>query len=316
VKTAVAIAALALGGCMLLPGANDHSGTDRSRKGARPIALEPAGSFKLEGEARDVVTRRGGDGTDWKRFEVPAGKSGRVDVTVKYTTPRQGLDLKVDLYDARGKRKAHARRVSQKAKLAKARVEGGAWYVRIYAPGRDDAANYKVTVTFSEDLPPPPPPPTGPKRPPPPPPPPPPPVKPTLTPDQFKMCLMVLDKCERDKATCEAANKTLLDSAPKPVRGGIWMPRKDQTSGLVILTVNRGTQDGVARGWDGQVLRPDGTPLPGGSFKVITVNGQSCVGKVQLPLDVIRNNPDVLLSPPAGSTPQPTACKECVPCPY
>jgi hypothetical protein len=67
----------------------------------------------------------------------------------------------------------------------------------------------------------------------------------------------------------------------------------------VVITVAAGSDQGVAQGWNGQVLRGDSdSGLDGGSFKVIRVGKREAVGKVKLTIDQVAANPRVKLSPP------------------
>src|SRR6267378_2482841 len=80
-------AALGLGGCSMNVAQDVKSGPDAKAKGAKKIRVGDDG----EGAAKGVVTYPGGDRVDWKVFEIP--KAGDVEVTLRWTPPREGEDL-------------------------------------------------------------------------------------------------------------------------------------------------------------------------------------------------------------------------------
>jgi hypothetical protein len=66
-----------------------------------------------------------------------------------------------------------------------------------------------------------------------------------------------------------------------------------------IITVDRGTDKGVDKGWKGKILKKGGSKgLEGGEFTVIKVGKREAVGKVKLTSDQVTANPDVILEAP------------------
>ncbi len=68
-----------------------------------------------------------------------------------------------------------------------------------------------------------------------------------------------------------------------------------QNSGSVI-TINKGSNHGVAEGWAGKVMK-GGKPVPGGDFTVIRVTKTTAIGKVGLNADTVKTA-DAELSEP------------------
>jgi hypothetical protein len=317
-RIAIILASLALAGCPLNVNGNGNSGKDKSYKAGKKIELEDVGGGTFEGRSKkDIVTYPGGDRTDWKQFEIPAGANGELEVEVKYTAPRPGLDLAFDVYDQWGRKRGGAKpsKKKDKSKSDKIKnVEPGPWYVRVYASNRGDAGSYRVNVAFSPykvilgpdatkllaEIPDPPtlPAPIEPKK---------------MTPEEKAKCEAEFKKCEEDRAKCEAANAASAGSAPQPVKGRIVGSQLD-SSGMVIITIDKGKKHKIDRGWTGQVLA-GGNPMPGGDFTVISVKESISVGKVKLTMDQVKANSNVVINPPAGAIVGPIACKECIACP-
>ena len=70
------------------------------------------------------------------------------------------------------------------------------------------------------------------------------------------------------------------------------------SAGGLVITVDKGKNQGVEPGWKGSVLNSSGKPLQGGEFQVTKVRGGEAEGKVSLSVDQIAANKKVLLSPP------------------
>lgn len=70
------------------------------------------------------------------------------------------------------------------------------------------------------------------------------------------------------------------------------------TSGGTLITVNRGSDKGVATGWRGTLLRPDGKPVDQGEFVVIRVTKRDAVAKVKVGVDTVNRYKEVELSEP------------------
>jgi hypothetical protein len=92
-------------------------------------------------------------------------------------------------------------------------------------------------------------------------------------------------------------NPNCDNATADPVTGRVI---KNEVQGSdVIITVAAGTDQGVAKGWTGRVLRGDSdTPVDGGDVTVIRVGKRETVGKVHLTTDQVAANPRVKLSPP------------------
>ena len=74
-----------------------HTGKDGKYKGAKTITLEGNAA-----EVSGIVTYPGGDRVDWRVIELPADKSGKLDLELSWRPPRPGLDLAFDVYDQYG----------------------------------------------------------------------------------------------------------------------------------------------------------------------------------------------------------------------
>ncbi len=143
-----AICAIAAAGCAQQIAQDSHSGPDAKAKGAKRIHLGDDG----EGTAKGVVTYPGGDRVDWKVFEIP--KTGDIDLTLRWTPPRPGEDLAMNILDDT----FHVvRRVAPTPDSAKTKktaqltaVPAGKYYVQVYAPQRGDAADYELNVKYTE----------------------------------------------------------------------------------------------------------------------------------------------------------------------
>ena len=84
---------------------------------------------------------------------------------------------------------------------------------------------------------------------------------------------------------------------PAPVKARI-INASVQGDGVVI-TVDRGTDKGVEKGWRGRILRKGSTKgLEGGDFTVIRTGKRESVGKVRLTSDQVAQNQEVLLEAP------------------
>ena len=282
-------------GCLRNIPQDSHSGKDYRYKGAKKIELKDN-----EGRAKGIVTYPGGDRVDWKYFELPEGAKGSIRIRVKHTPPRPGLDVAFDVYDQYFERVGRAK-PSSRGKRSKTvtvkQAEAGKYYVMIYAPTRMDAGSYRLTVRFrpkkevaqvdlaalADQIPDPP---TLPAVPEPPPP-------------EDPAAVAAREEEEKKKAEEEAARKAEEEAnAPKPVTAKI-VNVQVASGGSCIITLNRGKDDGVERGWTGALLQGglDGTPLDGGDFKVIKVTSRESVGKVRLSVDRVKANKYARLSP-------------------
>jgi len=98
-------------------------------------------------------------------------------------------------------------------------------------------------------------------------------------------------------AAKDPGNPNCDNAKADPVTGRVI---KNEVQGRdVIITIAAGSDQGVAKGWHGQVLRGDSdSPMDGGSVTVIRVGKRETIGKVHLTTDQIASNPRVKLSPP------------------
>jgi len=141
----VAIACVFLFACANNVRQNKATSKDGTIKGATPIALENGAA-----EERGIVTYPGGDRVDWKKVELPENRRGDLALKLTWATPRPGLKLSFDVFDAwngqviTGKR-AKAPVPTRAATIRDAR---GTYFIRVFAVGRGDAGRYKLDVDF------------------------------------------------------------------------------------------------------------------------------------------------------------------------
>ncbi len=321
---------LALGACAHNVPQDKATGKDGNIKGAVPIALE-----NNQGESVGIVTYPGGDRVDWRKIELPAGKHGKLDLTMTYTTPRPGLKVAFDVFDqwrtplakAAYQHEGHSRSASiDHAK--------GTYLVRVYAPKRGDAGKYRLVADFTEDPPPPPPgfpnlvipdPPRLAEVPP---------VENACDPFDTKnpTCARHCDitapanwggcsiecpdpadakfeKCKHTMACNSALPDARIDAcnAPKPppppppphapVTGRVIKVSMDGNGDLLVW-IGVGSAQGVDKAWAGKVLR-SGTeqPLSGGNATIIQVNKTTTELRVHLTADVMSANDQIRVAP-------------------
>lgn len=293
-SSCLGLAALALGlaGCPKNVPQELHTSKDGRPKGARKITLDDDGEGRSK---RDIVTYPGGDRVDWKSFEVPAGKFGSLRIKLAWEPPRSGLDLAFNVFDPYYARIAQAKPTPDSGRRTKRvtieNVEGGKYFIQVYAPRRGDAGTYRVEVRFTEALRPPdktasvrqiPDPPTLPALPEP--------GDPSATPTASG---------GGGGGGTPAANPTPTATEPpevKPVAARI-VKYQVSSSGSLVVTVDKGKNAGVENGWKGQVLAGSGKPLEGGQFTITKVTGAESLGKISLSVDQIKSNRKVLLTP-------------------
>ena len=123
------------------------TGEDGKPKGAKTITIENG-----EGKATGIVTYPGGDRVDWKLVELPDKVRGQLDIELKWTPPRPGLQLAFDVFDEWNTPVVQSKRTSRRGRIRTATVTDakGKYYIRVYAVGRGDAGKYKLTVDFKE----------------------------------------------------------------------------------------------------------------------------------------------------------------------
>ncbi len=320
---------IALGACAHNVPQDSATGKDGNIKGAVPIALE-----NNSGQSVGIVTYPGGDRVDWRSIELPAGKHGKLDLKMTYTTPRPGLHVAFDVFDqwhaplakAAYQRTAHSRATTiDNAK--------GTYLVRVYAPKRGDAGKYKLVADFKEEIDP------GPfpwdKVPIPDPP------RLAEVPGEEKQCDPFDTKVEACKRRCDitapanwpgcsiecpdpadakfvkcqhtmpcpVVSNPLIDACnvakvvvPPPPHApviGRVLTKSVVDGGDVIVTIGAGTAQGVEKSWtSANVLRGNTTTfLSGGTATIVKIDKNSTVLRVHLTLDVLSANDQIRLAP-------------------
>jgi hypothetical protein len=287
------------------------TGPDGKQKGAVPIAL-----VENEAKVKGVVTYPGGDRIDWKKIELPQGAKGKLDLTMTWNTPRPGLKVAFDVFDQWNTPVvAAAKKPGGKLQTASIDVAKGTYYVRVYAPRRKDAAEYKLSASFTPDAVPIPPDLTVPD-------PPklaavPPPEEECLVFDpQNKACGDVCvegspvgwkgcakrDKAEQDRIAKEEAEKARIErlkNAPKAMDKRILNVEINGDEATITLGIGTEAQPLLDRNWTGQVInKTTGQPMAGGTITIIRVGKTQTLAKVKLRVDILNQNPMVRLTPP------------------
>jgi hypothetical protein len=130
---------------------DEHTGRDGTRRGAAPMVVhvKPGDSEYARARARDIVTYPGGDRIDWKRFDVTWAPSS-LHVDLRWTSPRPGLQLRLDVFDSWGKPIAGAprgrKRDARDLDLTIPVDHPGPVFVRVAAAQRGDAGAYVLAV--------------------------------------------------------------------------------------------------------------------------------------------------------------------------
>jgi hypothetical protein len=267
-----------------------NSGEDAWYKGAPTIELDKDG----EGEVVDRVTYPGGDRVDWHRIDLPDGYRGLLKVKIKFTTPRPGLDVAYIVYDRDFRRKGRAKpapKRRQRTKKVRVPDAEGRYYVQVYAPRREDAADYVLSIEYEgvavddggsgddddddgydvDD----------------------PPVLPAVDPGLYADA--GVGKPRPDAAPIPDAAPP--DAAPILIDGKI-VNRSKASAGRVVITINRGSSYGIKRGWKGHVLSGSTMqPLPGGDFVVKKVTRSECEARVTLTVQQVDSNKRVQIWP-------------------
>jgi hypothetical protein len=298
----IAIACVAAIGCANNVPQDRMTGPDGRVKGAKPIKLE-------EGEANvtGIVTYPGGDRVDWKVLELPAGKKGRLDFAMKWTTPRPGLQLNFDVFDQWQNPVANAKGSRGRVRDTFINDAKGKYFVRVYAKGRGDAGAYRLAVAFKEEevakpLPP---------------------IEipdPPRLPDVPGAPCAVFDASDPEcKNVCPAgfappnwkACGTDTPPVPPPPPTTITPPpppppdpikariiKADVQGTDTVIIIPYGKIHRVTPSWTGTVMRGDtAAPLVGGSFKIYRVDEQRSYAKVKLTTDQVNANPIVIIKP-------------------
>ncbi|MBL8625671.1 MAG: hypothetical protein JNK64_30445 [Myxococcales bacterium] len=128
------------------------TGEDGRNKGAKEMKIE-----NDEAKAHGIVTYPGGDRVDWKVLELPKDQTGTVELKLRWTPPRPGLDLSFDVYNEYGRllesakpnTRARSRKTQKVVTVPKAK---GKLFIEVYASGRGDAGKYTLTAGWKADV--------------------------------------------------------------------------------------------------------------------------------------------------------------------
>lgn len=299
---------------------NARSGIDQDVDGAEALELTDG-----EGSVVDSVSYGGGDRVDWKAIELPAKESGRLALELRWKSGRNGADLSFIVYDEANKKLAEARPRPHSHKISKALEVAdahGTIYVKVYASERKDAGDYALHATFTAVAPPPPP--CDPTRwsaadpackdvcpipadltvkacqn------------KCTVPPDAnipacqpVMACPLVPDRrvlaCAGKFPPCSNANpkdpaNPNCDSFKRRVTGKVISVARDGS--LSTITINRGADEMVDRGWIGHFL-VGGKPVKDSPFTITSVTRHQSLAKVSLSADAINQHLEVELVEP------------------
>jgi hypothetical protein len=284
------------------------TGPDGKLAGAKEVTLE-------EGIADDrgIVTYPGGDRIDWKKITLPEKARGKLDLQMTYTTPRPDLKLSFDVFDqwhVPVKQAVSGRGRNKSMTIDNAK---GTYFIRVYAPRRGDAGNYRLTASFvplesgvpaaSIEV-------ADPPRLP-------------AVPDPAPTSCPTYDPsnpiCKNECAPGSPPNhKPCLSSAPtptppptppivvekpvvlKPVIARI-MKSEVAPDGSIQIIIGAGSETGVGKDWKtGSLLRGETqAKLPGANLTIIRVDKRTTSAKLRLGItsDVINANSNVILEP-------------------
>jgi hypothetical protein len=288
-----------------------NTGPDGKQKGALPVALQEG-----EGKAHGVVTYPGGDRVDWKLIELPAGQKGKLDLEMKYQTPRPGLQVAFDVFDQWNTPVIQASRPQGRVRMATIDNATGKYFVRIYAPKRGDAGTYDLVATFvaTDDGKPAPPivVPDPPKLP----------AVPPVEPDclefdpKIKACQVVCpefgappgwkacadkDKAEKEAAAKEEAARVAAEiekNKPKPAAARIIDVKLEGDDSKITIAYGTKAQPKLDNTWRVELINTKtGKPMQG-IVTIIRIGETQILAKVKLPTDTVNQNLTVRLSPP------------------
>jgi hypothetical protein len=243
------------------------TGPDGKQKGALPVEL-----VENEAKVKGIVTYPGGDRVDWRKIDLPQGTRGKLDLRLTYNTPRPGLRVAFDVFDQWNTPVVAAVKKPGRMQDASIDVAKGTYYVRIYAPRRQDAGTYRLEANFTPDIPPPPPDLVVPE----------PPKLPAVplactsfdpnneacvnvcpevgAPPGWKACVD-RDKAEKDAETqrtaCEQAEKERAErikNAPKPMDKRIIDVKINGDEATITVAVGTDGQAQLDKSWTGEVL--------------------------------------------------------------
>lgn len=298
-------------GCAHNVAQDKATGPDGKPKGALPIAMQDG-----EGKAHGIVTYPGGDRVDWKLIELPEGQKGKLDLQLKYRTPRPGLHVAFDVFDQWNTPVVKASKPIGRQSMATIDNAQGKYFVRIYAPKRGDAGSYDIVASFAagESSKP-----TGPIEVADPPKlPAVPEVEPECSPfdPKVKACekecpddapagwkgCAARDKAEKDRIAAEEAAKAAAErekNKPKPMDKRILTANIEGGETRIIIGVGTETQPLLDTTWKAEIISTKtGKPLAEGQATIIRVSKTQVLAKVKLPTDIVNQNLTVRLTPP------------------
>lgn len=297
-------------GCAHSVPQDKSTGPDGRQKGALPIALQEG-----EGKAHGIVTYPGGDRVDWKSIELPAGQKGKLDLELKYQTPRPGLQVTFDVFDQWNTPVSKASR--GRVQMTTIDDAAGKYWIRIYAPKRGDAGMYNLVARFdaTDD--------GKPRAPIEVPDPPKLPAVPEVEPDclefdpKVKACQKVCPefgappgwKACADKVKAEEQQKAAEEAAkaeaerqrnkPKPMDKRILTASVEGGETKIIIGIGTQAQPLLDTTWRAEIINTQtGKPLTGGTVTLVRVGTTQTVAKVKLPTDIVNQNLTVRLTPP------------------
>ncbi len=263
----VAFVALLVMSCAHNVTQDAHTGPDGSANTPRRIQL-----VNNKASVRGVVTYPGGDRADWILVTLPAKLSGRLDITLDWISPRPGLQLRFNAFDATFRRVAS----TPPEKVGGARTQTvksatGHVFIQVYAPNRGDAGAYRLTFAFEADY----------------------------------ICVLDRDRVHRwdppdpprlpavppiDESSCDGC----------PPDSPIALILKTTIAGhATLMEVSAGSAQGIARTRRAQVLQGDtDQPIDGGDAVIIRIDEQTTILKVKLTPDQLKANPRVRFTPP------------------
>jgi hypothetical protein len=285
--------AVSMAGCLTNVPQDSKSGADKRPKGAKEVKLDDTG----EGVAKDIVTYPGGDRVDWKFFTTT--NPGDVDVDLKWTPARPGLDLSMNIVDANYhmiKRVKPSTTGRPHKSVTLVALPAGNYFVQVYASTRGDAGAYKLDVTWHQlkgqvavtadalpmppNLPAPPQPPPG-------------------------ASSAASGGPGGSNASSGVASSAASSAAPPPPPKKANIIKMNLSGSSVILVIDKGKAAGIDKNWNGVILVGNSDkPLAGSNFQVYQVTDDESYGKVnKLGIDEIGDNAHVLLTAPPAAGP-------------
>jgi len=134
---------IVVGACARNVRQDQATSTDGKIAGAKHLELE-------DGVATDtgIVTYPGGDRVDWKQIELPDKQHGALDIRLTWRTPRPGLQVAFDVFDRWNARVASSRKTTRRSRHLTIAKASGTYFIRVYAPRRGDAGQYRLGIEF------------------------------------------------------------------------------------------------------------------------------------------------------------------------